>query len=448
MIDDRLRDAIAAHDPGTGTGPSWDDIERGAARVASSRRRRRIGAAALASAAAVAVVALTVGGLVGDDGEGVEIVADEPATTTTTEVTTTTSTSTSTTTSTTLAPVVSADPASVDGIYPDRTAYDRDGEAAYADPGMTATAFAKDYLGMASPVVSPAAGPGQRWTLRPNPRASVATTLELAQVGEGGPWTVTSAATAGIVVASPTRLAPVASPLTVRGSARAFEGHVDVQVRQDGMGKDASLGRTFVTGGGDQLVPFHGEVAFEAPSEGAGAVVFTEPSAEDGSTLAATVVRIRFGTASQPEALGPDSLLRFDGVGPITYGMSVQEAKAAARIPMRESALPACVGLEPTNEPAGLDLLAPHAEGVQHALVEDGTIRTAEGVGIGTPEQEVLRAYPDAEVRNAGMDSSRIIRWGAGDHAAFAMVFELDRGIVVAFRSGPREAANADELCS
>lgn len=312
MIDDRLRDAIAAHDPSPTSMPSWAAVERDAARMASTERRRRVGTVASASVAAVVVIALTVTALVRENGERIDVVGEGPRSTTTIEVTTTTTTSTS------LAPSAGADPASVDGIYPDRTAYDRDGEAAYADPKSTAIAFATDYLGMASPVVADAAGPGERWTVRPNARASVTTTLELAQVGDGGPWTVTSAATPGIVVTAPARLALVASPVTVRGSAHAFEGHVGVEVREDGMRKDSSLGTTFVTGGGDQLVPFSGKVTFDAPAKGAGAVVLIEPSAEDGSTLAATVVRVRFGTASQARALGNDLILPFDSVGPVT----------------------------------------------------------------------------------------------------------------------------------
>jgi hypothetical protein len=50
-----------------------------------------------------------------------------------------------------------------------------------------------------------------------------------------------------------------------------------------------------VTGGGDQLRAFAGDVGFRAPSRPAGAVAFVEVSAADGQgILTATVVRVRF----------------------------------------------------------------------------------------------------------------------------------------------------------
>jgi hypothetical protein len=55
-----------------------------------------------------------------------------------------------------------------------------------------------------------------------------------------------------------------------------------------------SLGTGVVTGGGDQLRPFAGDVAFRAPSKPAGAVSFVERSAADGAIRKATVVRVRF----------------------------------------------------------------------------------------------------------------------------------------------------------
>ena len=49
-----------------------------------------------------------------------------------------------------------------------------------------------------------------------------------------------------------------------------------------------------MTGGGDQLRPFSGDVAFRAPSKPAGAITLVELSAADGAVRKATVVRVRF----------------------------------------------------------------------------------------------------------------------------------------------------------
>ena len=98
-----------------------------------------------------------------------------------------------------------------------------------------------------------------------------------------------------ILVDTPKPLERVSSPVSLGGRAHAFEGTVTVDVREDGMVAGQSLGQGFVTGGGDALRPFSGQVAFRAPSKPAGAVVLYELSAADGrNVLRATVVRVQF----------------------------------------------------------------------------------------------------------------------------------------------------------
>lgn len=442
MIEDRIRRALDSHDPGPVSPPPWGDIEQAAAAVKAANRRRRFVMTAVAAGLVVVVGAAAVV-MAGRD-EGSNVVTDVPSET---SLTTTPPPEAPTTTSTptTVAPAF-PDPATVDGIYPDRTAYERSGVAAFADARAAATAFVKDYLGMKTPVLREA--PAEKWTVRPNARASVTTTLTLAQVGEGGPWTVTGATTPGIVVRTPARLATVTSPLSVNGSAWAFEGHVDVQVREDGMRAGSKIGQTYVTGGGDQLRPFSGRVTFRGPLTAAGAVVFSEASAEDGSLTAATVVRVRFGPDRPAAPLTKDSPLRLDGIGPVDFGMTVAQAKAAAKVDFRQQKLPACTGLSTVGSLEGLDLLAPDGEPVRYAIVKGGPFANEEGIRIGASEQAVIDAYPDAEVRNAGEPVHRIVRFGSGPMAAFAMIFEIDSGKVASMWSGPRDAANSDELCS
>ena len=200
------------------------------------------------------------------------------------------------------------------GIWPfssaeEMEAYARGGDSTFRDAGTTAKEFARRYLGMASPVtfafrtsaagyadVPVGFGTGEGGALRD---AQPTTTVQLRQlVGEGpdAPWTVVGAVTDLIVVDQPGEGAPtVASPVSVRGRASAFEGTVDVEVREDGMVAGQALGRGFVTGRGDGVLgPFSGQIGFRAPTKPAGAVVFFEKSMADGSALRATVVRVRF----------------------------------------------------------------------------------------------------------------------------------------------------------
>jgi hypothetical protein len=109
-------------------------------------------------------------------------------------------------------------------------------------------------------------------------------------------WYVAGTRTSDIRVTGPARLHRIASPVTVTGSALAYEGTVQVTVTEDRYGRDVVLGRGFVTGsGGGTPGPFSGRIAFRRPSGTTGSIIFAELSeAGDGGTLKATVVRVRF----------------------------------------------------------------------------------------------------------------------------------------------------------
>jgi len=207
-----------------------------------------------------------------------------------------------------------AGPAAFEGIWPFATRAELDAYAAgpertFRDAVATAREFAAKYLGMDDPVTFPfqptgtGAGEvpvGPRYaegrTPLPNPRSTFAVAVrQLGRQDASGPWTVVGAASPDLVTSLPLAGARIGSPVSVTGSAHTFEGNVVVQVREDGMLAGGSLGKGAVTGGGDQLRPFSGAVAFRAPSKPAGAVVFLDLSAADGQgVLRATVVRVRF----------------------------------------------------------------------------------------------------------------------------------------------------------
>ncbi|MGI9021665.1 MAG: GerMN domain-containing protein [Acidimicrobiales bacterium] len=208
-----------------------------------------------------------------------------------------------------------AAPTPVDaGIWPFTSAAEADasvdrGDRTFLDPVVTAREFASRYLGMDDPVVfdfresGPAdgeVGVGFRYGEggapidEPGPTTTVIV-RQLGRQGGSGAWSVTAAWSPDIEVTSPQPLASVSSPVPLGGRADVFEGHVNVSVREDGMLAGAALGEGFVTGGGGgELGPFDGAVAYRAPSAPGGAVVFSE-RAGDGQVLRATVVRVRFG---------------------------------------------------------------------------------------------------------------------------------------------------------
>jgi hypothetical protein len=173
----------------------------------------------------------------------------------------------------------------------------------FDDPVEAARVFAVDFMGFTDPVVGEFMQGDARSgevEVRPRPDGPVTTVL-VRQLSGTETWWVLGAATADIVVDAPAAGATISSPVELRGSALAFEGTVNVEVRQDGTHQP--LGTGFVTGGGDILRPFSGELEFSTPTERFGALVFREFSEEDGRVLDATVVRIAFAGAGMPPTL-------------------------------------------------------------------------------------------------------------------------------------------------
>jgi hypothetical protein len=111
---------------------------------------------------------------------------------------------------------------------------------------------------------------------------------------EDDTWFVLGASVESIRLDTPEAGAPISSPEQLTGAASAFEGTVDVRLFVDGV--TDPIAETFVTGRGDGVLgDFTGELTFDLPAGAQhGALVLSEASAEDGSTVAATVIRVHF----------------------------------------------------------------------------------------------------------------------------------------------------------
>jgi hypothetical protein len=451
MNENDLRTALHQHTEAVDAHPpaGWGDVEARASHMAG-QRRARMAAVGLAAAVVIALLAVGVGALTGDDGPKRVRTADRPDETTTTESPTTTTPTTSAPAEVTSSTVPAIpDPESVGGIYPDLAEYQRSGTAEYADPVATATAFAKDYVGMKTPLAGKAtagAKPGtKRVSIRPNSRASLTTVVELSPVGgEGGPWTVTGSHTDSITLDDPTANDAIGSPTHLSGSALAFEGHVVVEVRDGGQRAGKSLGRTFVTGGGDIKRPFDGSVSFTKPAKPHGGLLLWEDSAEDGAPISATLIRVAFG--GQPDqpaaAMSNDSRLRIDGIGGVRLGMDLEQARTGFGGPTVFTDGSPCQALAPQGDPAGLSVIL-IGNRVSLITVTSGPLKTAAGIAIGSTVAQVKQAYPGIDDRG-----TRLVLRGTGSFAAYSLVFEQTNGAVTGFWTGVREVAEADEACA
>jgi hypothetical protein len=255
--------------------------------MGSGARRRPTTLIVALVVAILVILVLLVVLLTQEDGE--DDTATEPTTTeapATSEPATTATTSEPTTASTTAPGPLDTSTA----VFPYASTDRR-----FDDPVVAARAFAVDFVGFTDPVVGEfMQGDSRSGEVEIRPRADgPVTTVLVRQLGSDDSWWVLASATADITVDTPAAGATVTSPVTVAGSALAFEGAVDVEVREDGTGE--AIGRGFVTGGGDVMRPFTGQVEFPDPAAEGGAVVLLTTSAEDGSVWQATVVRVRFG---------------------------------------------------------------------------------------------------------------------------------------------------------
>lgn len=248
--------------------------------------RRRPTTLIVALVVAVAVIAALVAVLVwpSDDDDTVtaptttEEPTSEPTTAPTTEPTTTPST---------LAP---APTDAATAVFPDASTSLR-----FDDPVAAARAFAVDLVGFTDPVLGEfMQGDSRSGEVEVRPTADgPATTVLVRQLGEDGTWWVLGSATTDITLDTPAAGDTITSPVTLTGSALAFEGNVSVEVRRDGVREP--IGTGFVTGGGDVVRPFSGEVTFTAAPGERGALVLLTHGGEDGRVWQAVVIRVTFG---------------------------------------------------------------------------------------------------------------------------------------------------------
>jgi hypothetical protein len=167
----------------------------------------------------------------------------------------------------------------------------------YLDPVDAATAFAVELVGFIDPVVGEFAELDEtsgEVGVRPSAEGPV-TTVQLRRIAGAETWSVTGSTTAEILATSPASGAEVSSPVQLEGTSTAFEGTVQVSVRD----ADAQpLGAGFVTGGSmGEMGPFTESLGFDAPATPTGSIALYTLSMEDGGgVLAATVVPVRFAS--------------------------------------------------------------------------------------------------------------------------------------------------------
>lgn len=184
---------------------------------------------------------------------------------------------------------------SQDAVQPEQAIYPfATTGATYPDPVPLARAFAVEYLGMPNPVVGEfQQGDSRSGEIEIRSRANGPTTTVLVRQLEGDNWWVIGAATATIQIESPTALATVSSPVTVSGQSTAFEGTINLEIREDGRLEPIAEG--FTNGGSmGEMGPFSTSLNLGETSASGGAIIVKTISPEDGNVDEASVLRVRF----------------------------------------------------------------------------------------------------------------------------------------------------------
>jgi hypothetical protein len=297
-LERRLGDALRTE--ATAVEPDGDTLSPIRTRVRTARRRRRAIAAGGLAAAVVAAVAIAVPRLGGGDDD--TRISDQP--TVTTPRPTPDDERTPTTGST--------DPSPPAGVL-DQALWPYAGDQVFDDPVAAARSFVEEFLDIDDPPLSefhesePRAGEVDVYARGEDGGTldRVAGTVVLRQL-DGEHWYVTAAGSADLQIDTPEPLTEIASPVTLTGRARGFEGTVIVRVLQfDGRTVEDVGGPVAGIAGTDTSAPFSVEVPFESDLPRGAVVATTEVGTGRGiPSFAALPVRLAGGEdpAADPPA--------------------------------------------------------------------------------------------------------------------------------------------------
>ena len=182
-----------------------------------------------------------------------------------------------------------------------------------------------------------------------------------------------------------------------------------------------------------------------APTTTAPPVASTAPASSTTSPKVVTPP-----TTAAP-VLSASSRLRIDGIGPITVGMTIAQARSAAGTELSLKKEPYCDVLTAPRGPDGVALIvtSPPTGRIDLIIVNGGPVATLSGIRVGSTEAEVLAAYP-GRIRsvNPALPVHRLV-YEASDPALAdrVLVFVIDNSRVATMHAGVRNQVEADEIC-
>lgn len=160
-----------------------------------------------------------------------------------------------------------------------------------------------------------------------------------------------------------------------------------------------------------------------------------------------------------PDRLSESSRLRLDGIGPVTVGMTLDEASAAAGMPLPivpnsdRVGTGGCAYARPEGGPTGLSFMVLNGQIARIDVGGNSAIRTLSGSVQEAPEAEVQATYPGRISAQpnpySGHRGGRDLLYQPDDGSRhLGLLFRTDGGRVGSFRSGLHGAVMAPEGCA
>ena len=185
-------------------------------------------------------------------------------------------------------------------------------------------------------------------------------------------------------------------------------------------------------------------------------------STTTATTSTTTTTTVAPTTTSLPPTEAPDNLDEFGpptltsnstvstvGLDTVQFGMTVAEAQVAAGTPLVPvGAIGACYHVVPYEAPEGIVFLV-HQSTIERVDINDGSITTRSGVGVGSPESMVTDLFGDSidrQVRVDGTVALVFVPKDPGDRN-YRVVFNITDGKVRAFKSGRLPQIMLDTGC-
>ena len=148
--------------------------------------------------------------------------------------------------------------------------------------------------------------------------------------------------------------------------------------------------------------------------------------------------------------LGTNDSISTVGLGEVTFGMTVAQAQVAAGTDLINCA-PAsdCYRVTPARGPEGISFLVTEST-IERVDIVAGPLTTRSGIGIGSPEDDIINLFGDQIETQVNDDSSVDLIFVPQDEsdAEFRVIFTIRDGVVETFRSGRIPQVTVQNPCA